>query len=419
MLLRPQLQSAERLVNATGAELRPVRDDVTLPFSPELRLVIALLRGAATSDDRARIDNALGEVIDWERFLAAVKWHRVIGLVHRSLTAHRSERIPEEVRRSIALLAEKKARQSLFAAMQVAKLSRTFAAKGIPLVVLKGIPLSLKLYRDVSVRQSGDIDLLVTRENVAMADGLLAAEGFRRIWPTLDQDPAHLDWFLRHRIHFEYSHPQTGAQVELHWRLWERPELGPPEVAPELWQRFQSNGLDTYVLPDEVLLPYLCVHGAKHAWFRLRWLTDVAEMVRQDSASAQVLLETASRWGAVVPATQALLLCHQLFGTELPVAARKPSWQAHLVTRMALTAIASGAEEQTAAQERHFFRHLRLARVPLSNNPIYMMRELGEQLVSITGGEGLTIGQRIIRLLGWLPRWGVRQVQRLLLQDKS
>jgi len=65
---------------------------------------------------------------------------------------------------------------------------------------------------------------------------------------------------------------------------------------------------------------YLCVHGACHHWWRLKWLADLNAMLAATAADATHLYRHAQSIGAGLCAGQALLLCRRLFDLPLPAA---------------------------------------------------------------------------------------------------
>jgi hypothetical protein len=69
--------------------------------------------------------------------------------------------------------------------------------------------------------------------------------------------------------------------------------------------------------PDD-LFAYLCVHGAHHAWSRLKWLADLNALIASSKPDLERLYRHAQKLGAGLCAGQALLLCHKLLGLELP-----------------------------------------------------------------------------------------------------
>ena len=89
------------------------------------------------------------------------------------------------------------------------------------------------------------------------------------------------DWKWREH-HLSYFHPEKGIQLEIHWRLHPPPSKEPS--FEELWKRKRKSELTTYpvyFLGQEDLFLYLITHGARHGWFRLRWLIDIDKMVEK------------------------------------------------------------------------------------------------------------------------------------------
>jgi hypothetical protein len=90
---------------------------------------------------------------------------------------------------------------------------------------------------------------------------------------------------LRSGCHSEFDRRDARpmVEVELHWRLTSGYfgfSLGFDDVKPGL--RRERIGLLDVALPSaEDLLLILCVHGATHRWDRLRWVCDVAELLRR------------------------------------------------------------------------------------------------------------------------------------------
>ena len=89
------------------------------------------------------------------------------------------------------------------------------------------------------------------------------------------------DWKWRSH-HIVYFHPQKNIMLEIHWRL--EPFPSKELTFNELWARrrvSQITNYPVYFLGEEDLFVYLVSHGARHGWFRLRWLLDIDQMVRK------------------------------------------------------------------------------------------------------------------------------------------
>jgi hypothetical protein len=102
--------------------------------------------------------------------------------------------------------------------------------------------------------------------------------------------------------------------------LVDNPALLPGIGAHSLSQIVEVGpGIRLPTLRTEELFAYLCVHGATHAWSRLKWIADVAALLSGcDPAEVERLYRASLNLGVGRCSAQALLLCHQLFETELP-----------------------------------------------------------------------------------------------------
>jgi hypothetical protein len=116
----------------------------------------------------------------------------------------------------------------------------------------------------------------------------------------------------------QYIHPGTGACVELHNRLTDNPNLLACDFGTLWAERVQVplGGSAVATLPDRILPLYLCVHGAIHGWERLRWLADLAALLRQPGAQETALV-VAEAAGLKPLMLHAMVLSHGLFGLKI------------------------------------------------------------------------------------------------------
>jgi hypothetical protein len=69
---------------------------------------------------------------------------------------------------------------------------------------------------------------------------------------------------------------------------------------------------------DDMLLLTLCDHGAMHAWFRLKWLSDVAMMLTEERpVGRRQLLKLAEQFDLKRTLAQTALLVHWVYGVPL------------------------------------------------------------------------------------------------------
>jgi hypothetical protein len=160
---------------------------------------------------------------------------------------------------------------------EMEQISRLFSENQIRLLFLKGPAIAADIYGDISLRTSKDLDVLIPINNLEKAEKLLLSLGYEK-----EEIPNVLnEWKWRYH-HVTYFHPQKNIQIEIHWRLEPRPSMEP--TFNQLWGQKRVSTITSYpvyILGKEDLFLYLISHGARHGWFRLRWLVDIDQMLRK------------------------------------------------------------------------------------------------------------------------------------------
>lgn len=205
--------------------------------------------------------------------------HAIFPLVGLHLGGRFAERVPPDVRQSIADERHQQGLRNLLLTGELVQLSRLFAQTGIGAIWFKGPTLALTAYRDLSLRMFGDLDVLVRPIGLQPAKDLLQGRGYRSAEKlTADQQIDHLRTIGQLPMVAE-----PGRRVvELHTSLAPRGFNFAPDMN-ELWSRRRELDVQAHpvpVLAAEDLLLFLCVHGAKHLWRCLGWVCDVAELLR-------------------------------------------------------------------------------------------------------------------------------------------
>jgi len=208
------------------------------------------------------------------------------------------------------------AEHNLRAARQSAMLFEAFAQARIPLLFVKGLSLARLAYGDPFLKMSRDIDMLVPGEAIAAAAALLGRLGYSLTLPAVPpQSRAFKRWHLKRKESVWRS--PDGLHVELHSRLADSLDLIPGIGVGSPRQEVEvAPGIVLPTLAPDELFAYLCVHGASSAWFRLKWVTDLAALLC-DCTAAEIarLYERSQQLGSGRAAAQALLLAARTYGT--------------------------------------------------------------------------------------------------------
>jgi hypothetical protein len=172
---------------------------------------------------------------------------------------------------------------------------KLFKENGIPLALFKGPLLAQMAYGEIALRQAGDIDILIHRQHFDRARSLLESLGYE-MFPQLTA--TQLASHLNNHCEIQFMRDDWFTVVDLHWDLAPRSFVFRVK-ADEVMSRLQSVSLagtmvETFGAEDSVL--YQSMHGAKHLWRRLEWITSLAETVRSTPRiNWDVLLDRANK----------------------------------------------------------------------------------------------------------------------------
>ncbi|MEG3154974.1 nucleotidyltransferase domain-containing protein [Sphingomonas sp. RB1R13] len=250
--------------------------------------------------------------LDWATFLALVTRHRAAGLAWHGLKSLGIE-APQAIAVKLSAAAATTADHGLRAALLSGQLRDAFAARDIPLLFLKGLVVGALAYGDPFRKMAWDIDIFVAPDRLTDACAVLRDMGHRPAHPAGSDDDI-VRWHKQSKESI-WTSADRRMTVELHTGLSDHaallPAMGIP-AQPTLVEILPGSSLAT--LPSDEQFAYLCVHGASSAWFRLKWIADLAGTI---SGASELelgrLLVSAKRLGAGRSAAQALLLACWLF----------------------------------------------------------------------------------------------------------
>jgi hypothetical protein len=190
----------------------------------------------------------------------------------------------------------------------------------------------MAVYGDLALRQYQDLDLVVRKEHVLEAVRVMSQCGFE-IVPTNGrpqmipylcnpENPKHLA--MAEEIPFRG--PDKTYFVDLHWQLGHGPWRAFSPDVEKMWDRavkleLPNGSVSTFC--NEDLFLALCYHGSKHRWSCLKWLLDVAELLRKaetlDWSRIEEMIKVRPRAGA--SASLAILLAQDLLDVPVPAEA--------------------------------------------------------------------------------------------------
>ncbi len=296
---------------------------------PEAELLLCCARTAMDAERAERIRQLLQEDLNWDYLLQAALKRRVMPLLYWHLNASGPEAVLDGHLDIFRAYIHHIVRHNLLLTAELCRILSLFEAHGISAIPFKGPVLAAILYGNLALRQFGDLDILVRKQDVLSAKDLLVAQGYR---------------CQRERTWEDRLVHGNGSIVDLHWGI--APGYFSFPLDPEhLWERAKPlslGGTTALTLSPEDLLLILCVHGAKHCWKRLKWICDVAELLRvHEGVDWEEVMAAARTLGSWRMLCLGLFLAHDLLGAPLP----REVWQ-RVQADHTVKALASQVREQ-------------------------------------------------------------------------
>lgn len=279
-------------------------------------ILICCARIRASDHHLEKLLNLLAQDVDWQYLFHLCFHNRIRPLFANTLTHHLQEHIPDNVNASLqAYLLENMQRNLSLSSELVAILSK-FGEKNIKILPLKGVTLADQIYGNISLREIGDLDLLVTEELIKEGIRILESLGYEKL-PSQGEGSE----LGQKKHHYNLVNWERDVFVELHWNLADS-QHSTMNNKYMLWNDLSDHvlqGQHVYVPRNEDLLIYLCTHGYRHQWERLSWIVDVCELLRiAADLDWQYVIETAKTQRNWHKLALGLRLAHMVADGDLP-----------------------------------------------------------------------------------------------------
>lgn len=299
----------------------PVAPDDAKSVGPEGQLILLCTR--ARLDDRAAAairERVRAESFDWERLLGLAYANGVKSLLYASLKAACLDLVPPAALDDLQRHFRANAARNLRLTSELLKILDLLEGAGIPAVTFKGPLLAATAYHDVSKREFMDLDIMIHESDLERAETLLAGRQYRH---GLALSGFGKTAYRQSECAFDFARGNGDLVVEVHWGLMPRYFTFPYDLeqiwGDLAWAELHGAKVRSLSTPDLVI--FLCLHGAKHRWEQLRWIADVAEIVRtQPGLDWADVLGRAERLGGSRMLLLGLYLAASLLDAPVPAA---------------------------------------------------------------------------------------------------
>lgn len=290
-----------------------------------LHFVIACCQSELSDEDIALVCNVLRtQHIPYETLLVLAHQHGVLPLVYKTLKKLHGEERLHHVPFTERLITEAQhlyrtiAQKNMLMSAELIRIMKLFQENHIEALAFKGPALAQKAYGDITLRQYGDLDILIHRKDFRHIALLMQEKGYTPHYP--------IETFTGDKVMFEMNNDcpfydrNRGLAVEIHWDFFRKLALPTKGFAP--WGNTETvmiNGKEVQTLSPETHLLYHALHGAKHVWERLVWIADIDRFIRSTpDLDWEKTIGMAKNMGAEKMFFSGLSLAYNYFHTPLP-----------------------------------------------------------------------------------------------------
>jgi hypothetical protein len=167
--------------------------------------------------------------------------------------------------------------RNMLMSAELLQLMHLFDANSIDAMAFKGPVLGEMAYGSVTLRQYGDLDILIKKDDIGKALSLLLERGYI---PEIELEQSTLETF--YNCVNVIGMQRGSVRVEIHWELLSK-NYAIDWEDEKLWRESETieiNRRPIKMLSFENHILYLCAHGSKHLFERLEWICDIDRAIR-------------------------------------------------------------------------------------------------------------------------------------------
>jgi Uncharacterised nucleotidyltransferase len=215
---------------------------------------------------------------------------------------------------------QENARKALWFTNELFRILDCLEWRGIEAVAHKGPVLAHFLYGDLTSRESCDLDILVRPADVIKAKQGLAELGYR---PSIEITPRQERAYIEAGYEYAFDAPYGRNLLEIQWQILPRFYAVNFDLSV-FFARAETitvGNRRVRMLCAQDLFLVLCVHAAKHVWWRLSWLCDIAQLLTTWSCDCKAVINESRRLGIERIVGMNLWLAEKLLGWSVPLQA--------------------------------------------------------------------------------------------------
>ncbi len=251
------------------------------PRADEETIILLCLNIAYHSQNHGEIIEIIKKNnIDWDKLIVLGNINRILPLLYFQLKEMPQELVPYKYLDYLKLHCVNNSKKNLLLTQELIKIFKLLKSHKVITIPFKGPILSLSLYKSFALREFSDLDLIVHKKDTKKLKELLKHEGYENVF---EMSPSKEDAYLEYNRQLHLKNKQ-GIHLDIHISIGPNHYSKNFKLNCELWNRLEEITIFDEAIKNissEDLLVILCIHGTKHLWSELRWIADIAWLVKK------------------------------------------------------------------------------------------------------------------------------------------
>ena len=254
------------------------KQDIYEKITNEQKLIIVLCKIKLEQDDLNFIRSNSLDSFDWSYIFSFSQKHGISSLIYSNISKHLDSKVPTAVLNSFRESSLENSKKNLFLTSVLIKIVNELSELGIEAVPFKGAVLSQLIYKDITIREFYDLDLIVFKKDIARVKEYLLENNFNT---QFNLTGCQEDYYLNSKYYYiNFIRSDKKVALDLHWANTD-PQYSFSKPLDYFYKRLDKLKINNKVFPvlsTEDLFLQLCLHGSKHSWSRFSWITDISNL---------------------------------------------------------------------------------------------------------------------------------------------
>lgn len=285
---------------------------------PEIEIILLALKSELNGEQETRLAGLLAGDLNWHFLSVAAIGHKVCPQLD---SLFEKQHVDPNLTLLIRQESNEIQRKGMMLTARLFKLQTALVEAGIKFFFVKGAVISDLLYGTVKKRAFSDIDVFISKDDVARVAQILEHEGFfpAPMWCQCTHPNEFFSSpnFVRLNYEKEFVSKNNSFAVDLHWGTGTWFATSEQMLRQTVQQKIAGH--DVRTLKPDLHFIYLCAHAAKHDWDTLVWISDIARAINSEHIfNWRKVARLSKQLGLFQTVQTSALLANKLLDAKVP-----------------------------------------------------------------------------------------------------